>query len=372
MERMNATEPTHRTLHYANEVDYVHMLKKLWKSRKTLLIGLGAGAVLGVFIALILPKEYKVMTTMLPQSESGANMGKLSSLASLAGFDLDLSGGESDISPIIFPQIVESAPFMLEIMNTPFTFNSVDRPVSLFEYYYHIKKPSFGEVFMKYTIDLPNVLRRSFKKKKQTLPSTTEGGPHVLTKEQEEFMLALKKKISLTVNKKEGFLTLTCYFEEPLLTAQVAQKAQELLQKYITAYKTNKSMDQLAFIEQRLAEKKEEYIRAQSRWAAFMDRNVYVSTASAKAELDRLENEKDIAYAVYSELAKSYEQTSIQVKRQTPVFAIIKPPVVPNQKHRPQRVKVTLVFMFLGLLLSVGYVGIAEFLTLQKDRAATH
>jgi uncharacterized protein involved in exopolysaccharide biosynthesis len=140
----------------------------------------------------------------------------------------------------------------------------------------------------------------------------------------------------------------------------VAEKAQELLQKYITAYKTNKSKDQLVFIEQRYAEKKDEFTKAQDKLAWFQDRNLHVSTASAQAELDRLESEKDIAFAVYSELAKSLEQSRIQVKRQTPVFAIIKPVVVPNDKFKPQRAKVLMVFMFLGFLIAVGVVVFKE------------
>jgi hypothetical protein len=44
---------------------------------------------------------------------------------------------------------------MLELMNTPFTFKAVDHPVSLYEYYYTIKKPSFGDLVMKYTVGLP-------------------------------------------------------------------------------------------------------------------------------------------------------------------------------------------------------------------------
>jgi len=352
---MNDSSKSNRGRSYANEIDYMQLLQKLWQARKTIIIGLGIGAVLGVIVAFILPKQYRVVTTMLPQSESEGGIGKLSSLASLAGFDLDLSGGESDISPVIYPQIVESAPFMLELMNTPFTFKAVDHPVSLYEYYYSIKKPSFGELVMKYTIGLPGLLKKSMKKEPVSVEAK-EGYPQVLTKEQEALMLSLKGQISLSVNKKEGYLTLTCVFEEPLLTAQVAEKSQELLQKYITAYKTNKSKDQLAFIEQRYAEKKDDFIKAQNRLASFQDRNMHVSSASAMTELDRLESEKDIAFAVYSELAKSLEQSSIQVKRQTPVFAIIKPVVVPNDKFKPQRAKIVILLTLLGLIVSAALI----------------
>jgi uncharacterized protein involved in exopolysaccharide biosynthesis len=282
---------------------------------------------------------------------------------------LNVGGGESDISPVIYPQIMESAPYMLELMNIPFSFEKVDHPVSVYDYYMRIKKPGLYDVFYEYTMGLPGLLKRSLKGKEVTAKKVDNNtGPQVLTKEQDIIMNLLKNSLSLDINKKEGYLTLTCSMEEPLLTAQVAEKAQLLLQKYITAFKTNKAKDQLAFIEQRYRDKKADYISAQNRLAAYKDKNLYVSSATASIELDRLQNENDLAYTVYSELAKSLEQSQIQVKRQTPVFAIIKPVLVPLEKFKPQRTKIVLIMSFLGLLIGVGFIGGIELLKYVKQK----
>ncbi len=295
-------------------------------------------------------------------------MGKISSLASLAGFDLDLSDPNSDISPILYPQIVESAPFMLELMNKPFTFKQVDHPVSLYEYFVHIKKPSVYEYLRQFTIGLPGYIKAKMKKK-GVGTAVKNGGPIVVTEEQALMMEALEGSVELSINKKEGYLTLTCYMSEPLLTAQVAEEALNLLQKYIVNFKTKKATEQLAFIEQRYAEKKADCIKAQERLASFRDRNWHVSTASALAEQERLQNDYDIANSVYSELAKSLEQSKIQVKRQTPAFAIIKPVVVPIEKDSPNRLKILMVSIILGFVVGVGYVFGKEFLAgLKKEK----
>jgi uncharacterized protein involved in exopolysaccharide biosynthesis len=340
------------------EIDYMILLKICWEHRRTILLTIGIGFVVGIIIAFISPKSYKVVTTMVPQSEEEGGMNQISSLAAMAGFNLNLGSGESDISPILYPQIIESASFMLDLMNTPFEIKNLDHPVSLFDYYINIKKPSLIDWILQYTIGLPGLLKQSMR---GNVAASSGTKLIVLSKDQEDMMTFLKSNISLSVNKKEGYLTLTCTFEDPYLTAQVASRAQALLQSYITAYKINKSKDQLDFIEQRYQEKKRDFFQAQQRLATFQDRNQHVKTASAIAEQERLQSENDLAFSVYTELAKSLEQAKIQVQRQTPVFAIIKPVVVPNQKYKPQRMKLIILYSFIGLVIGIGYIGIKEF-----------
>jgi len=352
---------------HGNELDYMVLLNKLWNKRKIIFIAILAGVVIGLLVALLSPNEYQVTTTMLPQSDTEGGMGKISSLASLAGFDLDMNSGESDISPIIYPQVLESAPFMLKLMNIPFTFQQVDHPVSIYDYYMKIRKPSVLELVRQYTIGLPGVFKASVKGS-QTVSRTDKNGPLVMTENQDMIMQLLASCITLSINKKEGYLTLTCTMSEPLLAAQVAQQAQILLQTYITEFKTKKAVDQLLFIERRCAEKKVDCMNAQSRLASFQDRNWHISTASALAEQERLQNEYDIANAVYSELAKSLEQAKIQVKRKTPVFAIIKPVVVPLEKSQPQRSKILAIWIIFGFVAGCGIVLGKEYLTFLKAR----
>ncbi|MDP4277625.1 MAG: Wzz/FepE/Etk N-terminal domain-containing protein [Bacteroidota bacterium] len=358
-----------KSLH-KNELDYMVLLNKLWAKRKTIFIAVAGGIVIGLLVAFLTPNSYQVTTTMLPQSESEGGMGKISSLASLAGFDLDLNSGESDISPIVYPQVLQSAPFMLELMNIPFTFKEVDHPVSIYDYYLKIKKPSVIELIRQYTIGLPNVIKASMKEK-QSLSVKKQQGPIVMTEEQYMIMQLLNGCLDLSINKKEGYLTLTCTMPEPILAAQVAQQAQVLLQKYITEFKTKKAVDQLIFVERRCAEKKVDCINAQSRLASFQDRNWHISTAAALAEQERLQNEYDIANSVYSELAKSLEQAKIQVKRKTPVFAIIKPVVVPLEKEGPQRLKILAIWTIIGFVAGCGYIFGKEYLAYLKNRQTT-
>jgi len=337
-----------------DEIDYMVLVKKLWAERKIVFKYVIIGMVLGLVVAFSSPKEYTVKTTLLPQSESDNNMGGISSLAAMAGFDIDLSDPGCEISPILYPQIIESEPFLLDLMNSKFTFPKVDRPVSLFDYYTKIEKPGLIGLIMKYTIGLPGEIRKVLKGKSKVSASTSDGLIH-LTEDQDAIGNLLKNNITLSLNKKEGYLTLTCIFPDALLSAQIATRSQDLLKKAITEYKTKRAKEQLHFFEQRYAEKKKDYEKAQEKLAWNKDRNQFLSTAMAGTGQERLEGEYQIAYSVYSELAKQLENAQIKVKKETPAFVVIKPVVVPLQPTAPKKASILFIFTLLGGVTGVGF-----------------
>lgn len=344
-----------------NEIDILILLNKLWNGRKIILKGLAAGTIIGLFIAILTPKVFTVTTIMLPQSESGGSMSKISSLASLAGFDLNLDAG-SDISPVIFPKIIESETFLLDIMNSKYNYKGFDQPITMYDYYTKYQKPGILGTIIKYSIGLPGVIVEAIRSTPPKKIGKAKPGEILqLTKGQYEIMTALKQQIILTLNKKEGFLTLTCNFSEPLLTAQVAKRSQDLLQERITGFKIKKSSDQLSFIQQRYNENKAKYENLQVQLANTRDRNLNLFMSSAGTGMERLESEFNISRTVYGELAKQLEQAKIQVKNETPVFAIIKPVVVPLKKSEPQRFTILFIWMVVGTVIGVGVVGGKEY-----------
>lgn len=64
-------------------------------------------------------------------------------------------------------------------MNIPFTFQQVDHPVSIYDYYMKIRKPSVLELVRQYTIGLPGVFKASVKGS-QTVSRTDKNGPLVM------------------------------------------------------------------------------------------------------------------------------------------------------------------------------------------------
>lgn len=349
----NNSENKSRFKGSGKEIDLIELTKKLWHGRRLLIRTAIIFTVFGLSIAILTPKEFTASTTLIPQTSGGQNnLGGLSSLASMAGFNLDLSQGASDISPQIYPQIIQSVPFQLEIMNTPFTFSDVEDKMTLFEYYISVYKPGILETIKKYTIGLSGVIReiKGGKEEFEDIQNNNET-PVRLTKKQDEIRKIISKNLSLSVNDKQGYVELSSRFFEPELAAQVTQKAKDLLQKTITEFKIEKATAQLQFIEERYNEKKKEFEVVQEKLAAFRDRNKNVTSAIALTQEEQLQNEYQLAFNVYSELAQQLEQAQIKVKEDTPVFSTIKPVVVPIEKSKPNRLFILIVWIFLGVLL---------------------
>jgi hypothetical protein len=330
-------------------INLVGLFSSLWNGRKFILKTTLLFVFFGLLLAFIIPKEYTATTVMVPQiSDPKSKLGNLSGLAAMAGFNLN-AADESEITPKIYPQIITSAPFQLEIMNTPLKFKNLKNPATLYEYYVEIRKPN---PFLKYSIGLPGVIIKLIKGKNDlNLLPKDDNQPIQFTDEQIEVQEIIKDVVTVGVNESQGFVTLGCTLPEPIAAAQLAQKAQQLLKKYITEFKIEKAKANEDFVQQRYDEVEAKYIKAQDELALFRDRNKNVSTAVARTELERLTSKYNLIGGVYSELAKKLEQSKIQVKEETPIFTIVQPVMVPVKKSKPNRPMILGVSLLLGLFV---------------------
>ena len=347
-------------------IDAIALISCLWQGRKVIIKWTCIFIVLGLFAALTMKRKYAVKTVMVPQIESKAN-SSLSSLASLAGFDLSSLSANTDMSPLVYPEIVNSVPFRMELMYTPVHYEDIDTAVSMYSYAYEIDRFSLVDSIVKYTIGLPFVLLNAIKGEKEdiVLPddSLTDNGPKPLVVTEKELALLEKlgESISLVVDKKEGKLTLMVKGSEPIQTAELALKAQQLLQDEITRFRVEKSQSQLDYIQARYDEVKKEAEYYQERLAIVTDRSQNLGTARDKIELSQIQTKYNVANAIYTEMAKQLEQAKMQVKKDTPVFTVVQPVKVPN-KSANSRTKTLILWTFFGGVIGCCVVLYREFL----------
>jgi uncharacterized protein involved in exopolysaccharide biosynthesis len=267
-----------------------------------------------------------------------------------------MSGGAGDISPVLYPQIVNSTAFQLEIMNAKYSFDELDKEVSLFDYYINYYKPGLFGVIKKYTVGLPGIIIKWIKGDREDvrIENNSNSGIIRITQDQYDICKKLNEKLNLNVNDKDGYLTLEARFHEAGLSAQIAEEALKLLQDNITQLKIEKASAQLEFIQSRYNEAKQEFNKAQTQLAEFRDANKNITSAIAQTEQEKLQNEYQLAFDVYSELAKQLEQARIKVKEDTPVFSVIEEVVVPVEKTKPKRAMILVIWIFLGGIFGVG------------------
>lgn len=349
-----------------NEIDLIEVIRKLWAKRKFILKVAVVFACFGILVALFSAKEYTASCIMVPQTGEKGASGGLGGLAAMAGINLGNVGGGDVLSPKIYPKILSSVPFQKELMLEKIKFNEYEQPVRLLDYYTgdEYKKFSLTGVILKYTIGLPGVIIRAIRGEQPEVVVPKGSGLPIQTLSRDEnlCMKALKDKVVLNVNDKDGVVTLSATMSEPIAAAQLASLVQVMLQRYITEFKIEKAQAKLKFIEERYADAKKQFELKQEELAQFRDANRNFASAIAKTNEERLNNEYSVALGVYSELAKQREQANIQVKEDTPVFTIVEPVTVPSERSKPKRGLIFIAFTFLGGFLGIGLVLVLPFL----------
>lgn len=371
------TEPHNKNLHpidadTEDEIDLIALAKTAWNGRKTIIKITIVFTIIGLFIAIFTPKQYSVTSIMVPQVSSGQNkLGGLSSLAAMAGFSMNMSTG-SELSPMIYPQIVQSIPFQLELMHAKLNFEGYNEKISLYDYYYNPQYYKFNLLgsIKKYTIGLPGTIIGAIRGKKENILGSdgSENQLIQLTYTESELIEFLQEMVYLNVDAKEGYITLTAIMSEAKTAAQLGQFSQELLQVKITEFKIKKAEDQLEFILERYNEREKEFRAIQEKLAINKDRNKQILSALNNTQQERLQSEYQISLSVFTELAKQLENARIQVKEETPVFSIIEPISVPTESFKPKRKQILIIWIFLGGIVGVGWVFGKHFLVDIKKR----
>jgi len=335
-----------------DEIDLIALAKTLWEGRKTVikttLIFMG----IGLFVAVFSPKEYTASTTFVPQTSEGMKIGgNLGGLAAMAGINLGGMNSDSGIPPDLYPLIIQSIPFQKELLETPLTIEGQDHKITFKDYYANVKKPGILGYLKKYTIGLPGVIIKAIKGKSENVILSDVEGTQLLsiTNEENELIKQLNNQISLNVNDKEGYVNLSANMPEALASAELTLKAQQLLQRYVIDFKIQKSKEQLEFIKKRYFEIEDKFKEVQQKLAKYIDRNQQITKAQAKAKLEILQDEYELMYGVYKELAKQLEAQYIQVTEDTPVFTVLNPVTVPLERSKPERPKIFLIWTFLGV-----------------------
>lgn len=350
------------------EIDLIEVAKRLWDKRRFILKVTGCFMVVGLLVALFSAKEFTATSVVVPQTGSKGAGGSLSGLAAMAGISLGNIGEGETLSPKIYAKVLNNVDLQKELMYTSINFEEFAEPVTLLDYYTNEKyqKTSVIGAVKKYTIGLPFVILGAIRGEAEEKPFVASSGNgkalSTFTKDEMECLKVLKTHYTLTVNDKDGYVSISASMPEPLAAAQVAQQVQNLLQKYVTEFKIEKAQANYEFIKQRYDEAKATFEQKQEAYARFQDANRTLSSALSKTREEQIKSEYNIANSLYNELAKQLVQAEIKVKEDTPILTVVEPVVVPREKSKPKRPMILIMFTFLGGFLGCGLVFAFDFL----------
>lgn len=308
------------------EIDWMDILRRIYTIRKTLYKAAGIGVVLGIIIALSIPKQYTVTVTLSPEMGGDSKGGGLASLASSF-----LGGGTTSSSDALnvtlAPDIVASTPFILELFNTRVQTLDGKLDTTLVTYLDEQKTPWWGYIKAAPGLAI-GAIKSLFTEKTDT---TAILNPFQLTEREATKVKGLRQSILAEVDKKTAMTTITVTLQDPKVTAIVADSVVAKLQQYIIDYRIKKAKEDCAYLEELYHERQQEYYDAQSKYAHYFDTNRNIAFQSIRAEQERLQNDMSLAYQVYSQVAQQLQVARAKIQEEKPVFAVVEPATIPLQ-----------------------------------------
>ena len=315
------------------EIDWMEILRKIIAIRKTLYKAAGVGVVLGIIIALSIPKQYTVTVTLSPEmSGDKAGGGPASLVSSFLGGAATSSSNDA-LNVTLAPDIVASTPFIIELFNTRVQTLNGELDTTLVTYLDEQKQPWWG-----YIKAAPSMAIGAFKSLfTEKTDSATTLNPFQLTEKEAAKVKELRQSILAEADKKTAMTTITVTMQDPKVTAIVADSVVAKLQQYIIDYRIKKAKEDCAYLEELYKERQQEYYEAQSKYAHYFDSNRNIALQSVRAEQERLQNDMNLAYQVYSQVAQQLQVARAKIQEEKPVFAVVEPATVPLQPSGASR-----------------------------------
>ena len=337
------------------EIDLMDLFRKVIGIRKKIYKAAGIGLIIGVIVAISIPKQYTVEVTLSPEMGSSKAGGLSGLAASFLGSGVSMGDGTDALNASLSADIVSSTPFLLELSNMKVPVSKSEE-ISLSSYLDEESSPWWS-----YVIGFPGMVIGGVKSlfiedEDETISSDKASqGAIELSKKESQKIETLKKMIIASVDKKTSMTTVSVTFQDPKVAAIVADSVVNKLQEYIIDYRTSKSKEDCLYLEKLFKERQQEYYAAQKKYADYMDSHDNIILQSVRAEQERLQNDMSLAYQVYSQVASQLQVARAKVQEEKPVFAVVEPAVVPLYPSGTSRKVYVLAFIFLSVCIVISW-----------------
>lgn len=353
MNEQNVPQPIHSD---EIAINFSEIWNAIVKYKLSILLVTLIFTALGALFSLTLDSEYEAQVKLLPEvdsklggSSSSGGLGGLSSLAGLAGINLNgAMAGADAIQPAMYPEIVQSVPFLLELSQAQVYSLRQKKFIKLADYLKQDNSnapiPIFKKDKSKAANDLENI----------SVPQGVLSSDLInISKQETTALKELREAVSVEVDKKNNLIKITANTEDPVVSANLANLVLTQLRKYIIQYRTEKARKELSFLIDRQAEARKRYDQALFTLSNYKDQNRNVFLNVAKDQGKKLQYEVDLAFNVYSNLTNQTTEAKIKLQKETPVFKVLEPAQIPLKRSSPKRTLITAGSLLLGLFTAL-------------------
>lgn len=351
-------------------IDVVGIFKDLWVNRKVIYITTAIIFIIGLIIYVGSEQIYYSETQLMPESSSNrSQLGQIfQQYENILGIQRNFE--DNDIQVSMYPHIVESLRFQIELMQHEIYFGELDQELTIFEYFTEHYEPPLAnritDFLWNYTIGLPvtawNSIRSFSSDDELEVPTVDFSqfrefeAPKMLDNKIRYVVANVSELITITREPQTGFVSIGVSLPDARASTEMVILVKNLLQEYVIDYRTEKSLKNLEFIEERFDEAKRNFQVRQDSLAAFQDRNVNLSMQSMAVVEQRLQSEYELAFNLYNTLARRLQEAEIQVQEETPVFRVHEPAIVPGRPSEPNALRIIGGSVFVGLFLGIAFI----------------
>lgn len=346
----NIEENMKQTKNDSEVIDLRIIFKKIWANKKIYAIVLPVVLVLSCAYILCIPRTYTSSLSLAPEMNNSSNLGgTIGSLASSFGIDLGSMETTDAINPMLYPDLMEDNGFVVGLFNIKVATADGSVKCSYFDYLTKHQESPF------WTKGIGSI-KKLFAKEEVKAKGGAKMNPYMLSKKQDDVASAIRKGISISIDKKTAVITISTEAQDPLVCKTLADSVKERLQVFITNYRTRKARVDEQYYKTLASEAKREYERARQLYGSYADANTDVVLTSMRAKQEDLENEMQLKYNAYTAMTTQYQAAKAKVQERTPAFTVVKGAAVPIKATGPKRMIFVLGMLILAFILSTLYI----------------
>lgn len=337
------------------EIDLMEYARKLWKARKLLLKVAGIATIVGLVVAFTTPKEYTVNVSLAPELGNSRRSSSLSSIASMLGVGSMSMGGETDaLNVTLYPNVVSSTPFIIDLLDTPVQTLDEEEPDTTLVEYLKTNKANMLGTIMALPGKAIGAVISLFKEKEEVEKKAIN--PFQLTLGEARSVGKLRSLITASVDKKTGVTSISVTMQDPLVAALVTDTVLNKLKEHIIDYRISKAEEDCRYYEKLYNESQDNYYKAQKAYAEYLDANKNIILRSVQIEGERLQNEMNLAYNVYNQMAGQLQMGRAKVQEAKPMFTVIEPASVPIFPSGTSRKMILIGIVFLAIAAASAWI----------------
>ncbi|SEJ33302.1 Chain length determinant protein [Dyadobacter sp. SG02] len=333
----------------ASEIRFADIILFVGKYIKLMILVAIVSVIAGVAYSFLLPRKYEASVSLLPEYGT-SKRGSFS----LLGAGLTGDGAEK-LQPELYPNIMQSSPFGEYLLKQPVVDQDNKPYKTLLDFLKAQVKPGLLSGLFS---SKPEAPKKEIKLQKDGILSYSR-------QEQSNIASAISL-LSSDVDQKSGVIQISAETIDPFVSAIIVEAAQKYLIDYVEDYRSSKAAQREGLLADRVKEAKARLRTAEYALQSYRDQNRNIFSNTAKIEEQRLQAEYVLSESLYSDLVRRYEQAKVTVKEERPVFKVLEPVKVPLAKSSPRRVRIGLIWGFLGGFFTLLYILLVKEKVVQK------